>query len=540
MKRYSCTLLTLVTFFTIGCPKEKQPENPHPKSLPTTQQSQTSSSPSKKIEKKLGESCTTEQPFGQGDCVRNLICGPGPGGFCTALKTTGSACDAPGIWVDTARAGEICAPPCKTDNDCRSSEGYYCDPGWNACSVPGLPSPKPPVCAAATLKKKSFGPARQLSTAKSPGEYTFEPTAALLSDGAIAAAYITKGPMFGGNVLGLGLISAKGEAKGDMIFTASEREDHFDPWMAADRKGKLYLVWLGFNGHRYPERDVQIGFSTMIAIGPQKKNPKADAIYVAYSSEEKGGMRVVHSLDGGVSFSKAVTVLDGAYGDLEVDETGTVHIVAVTAAPRQGESKPAPTARFGDQSNVVTYALSEDQGSSFLTYQVSSPEQKIPMYFSNPQVVSDTKKKLLYVVYPAGTPDGKWDIFLATSKDEGKTWSNIKVNDDASCANHMTPTAVLDPKTNKVHVIWTENRSGTGGVAYSVCDSGGKKCSANEAINDTPFAAYSLGRFTTKWQGEYYTLLLDPKSRKLHAIWTQSVLEGDQARSRIFHAEAKL
>jgi hypothetical protein len=328
-------------------------------------------------------------------------------------------------------------------------------------------------------------------------------------------------------------------------------------------------VWLGFNGHRYPEKDVQIGFSTstdgktwskatiahdpedcpegegcfdkpMIAIGPSIKNPKEDFIYVSYASELKEGMRLTRSTDGGATFSKAVSVMDGVYGDLEVDSKGIVHAVAIGNNPAQKVEDPRRVNRFGDLANAVVYARSEDQGLSFITSIVSAPEQKLPFYFSNPQVVSDPKKKLLYVVYPAGEANGVWDIYLATSSDNGKTWSRIKVNDDASCANHMTPTAVLDPKTNKVHVVWTENRSGAGGIAYSVCDSGGKKCSANEAVNDAPFAAYSLGRFSKKWQGEYYSLLLDLKSRKLHIVWTQSVDEGGEPRSRIFQAEAKL
>jgi hypothetical protein len=207
---------------------------------------------------------------------------------------------------------------------------------------------------------------------------------------------------------------------------------------------------------------------------------------------------------------------------------------------QQKAEDPRRVNRFGDPTNAVIYASSNDEGATFTTSVVSAPDQLIPFYFSNPQVVSDTKKKLLYVVYPAGTPDGIWDIFLATSSDAGKTWSRIKVNDDSSCANHMTPTALLDPKTNKVHVVWTENRSGVGGIAYSVCDSGGKKCSANEAVNDTDFAGYSLGRFTKKWQGEYYSILLDKKSRKLYVIWTQSVDEGGEAHSRIFQASANL
>jgi hypothetical protein len=90
--------------------------------------------------------------------------------------------------------------------------------------------------------------------------------------------------------------------------------------------------------------------------------------------------------------------------------------------------------------------------------------------------------------------------------------------------------------------LWTRaaDRSGSGGIAYAVCESGGKTCSPNEAVGDAPFASYSLGRFTTKWHGEYYAITLDPNARILHVVWTQSVSENKESHSRIFHAEAKL
>ncbi len=40
----------------------------------------------------------------------------------------------------------------------------------------------------------------------------------------------------------------------------------------------------------------------------------------------------------------------------------------------------------------------------------------IPFCFSNPQVVVDEARKRIHVVYPAGTPDGRWDLFLRSSR----------------------------------------------------------------------------------------------------------------------------
>jgi len=276
----------------------------------------------------------------------------------------------------------------------------------------------------------------------------------------------------------------------------------------------------------------------MIAIGPDKKDPKKEAVYVAYSSEAAGGMKLVRSNDGGKTFARSVAVGSGAYGDLEVGADGDVHVVFV--AMHTNENSPRPSV-YGDTQNAVEYAVSRDGGRTFeAPKRVSAPTEPVPFFFSNPQVAADPKRKMVYVVYPTGTPDGRWDILLASSKDGGATWSRVKVNDDAPCANHMTPSIAIRPGTGELHVIWTEERSGKGGVAYAVCAPGGATCSASEAVNDAPFAAYSLGRFNPRWLGEYDSILLDDKRKKLHVVYTATVDEGGKAVSRIFAATRKL
>ena len=102
-----------------------------------------------------------------------------------------------------------------------------------------------------------------------------------------------------------------------------------------------------------------------------------------------------------------------------------------------------------------------------------------------------------------GTPDGRWDIYLATSADGGKSWSRRKVNDDAHCASHLTPHTALDPKTGILHITWLDNRSGVGALAYASCAPGGSSCSANEAVSDTPLASYTYERHLPGWLAEY-------------------------------------
>lgn len=455
---------------------------------------------------------------------------------------------------------------CTRDEDCRKAEGYVCDPAWNACVLPGLAAPRAPVCEGTAPPRKTFGKVTQLSTPKGPGTYHFEPAAALTKTGDVAAVYIANSvPDFTKpghlNPLGTAVLKASGETVLDRELKSS-RENHFDPWLATDREGTIHAVWMGFDGGRAPERNMEIALATskdgvewsapravhdvesdcpgsapgcfdkpMIAIGPDKQNRKQDAIYVFYFSEPGGGMKMVRSTDKGQTFGKSVLVGEGAFGDAEVDASGNIHVVYTDADPRTGG--------FGDPAGSIMYVVSTDGGATFAKpIPVSAEGESIPFFFSNPQVVPDPKRKSIHVVYPAGTPDAGWDIMLATTTNGGKDWKRIKVNDDEHCANHMTPTAALDPRTGAVHVVWTENRASAGRVAYARCTA--KGCSPNESVSEAAFAAYELVRHAPTWLGEYYSLLVDGKRRKLHVVWTQTVNEEGIPRSRIFHAEGAL
>jgi hypothetical protein len=518
--------------------------------------------------KYIGSSCKLDSQNIRSDCPPNTLCAPAPGGLCTAFCYD-TACPDGSVCVDSPRMGQACMQRCSSDSDCRRSEGYVCDPGWSACVLPGLSAPKPPQCEGqAELPRKTFVKVTQLSTPGGPGMYHFEPAAALARNGDLTTVYITnsamdfKQPVIE-NVLGVSTIDRKGKVDGDRAIK-TDRQNHYDPWMASDRKGTMYAVWMGFDGGRAPERNMQIAMATskdgvvwsqpvpawdadsdcpdsapgcvdkpMIAIGPDKNKLRQDAIHVFYFSEPGGGLKMTRSTDGGKTFGKSVLVGESAYGDAEVSSDGDIHVVIASADPR--------TAGLGDPKGKILYTRSSDAGASFSQpVQVSDPGQPIPFFFSNPQVVKDTKRKRLYVVYPTGTPDGTWDIVLATSSNEGKDWTRTKVNDDESCANHMIPAMALDPKTGALHLMWTENRGGAGRIAYARCDSGGALCSANESVSDAPFASYGFVRHAPTWLGEYNSLLIDDQRRTIHAVWTQTVDEDGSKRSRIFHASGKL
>jgi hypothetical protein len=478
----------------------------------------------------------------------------------------GDACPEGGLCAPSARAGALCLKGCASDADCRASEGYACDPDRKVCALPHVLVPVAPSCPEGAPVKKSFGPALQISSAKGPGRYAFEPTAVLGKSGEVIAAYITNGRLGDKNVLATAVVSKDGAIVSSDRPFESDRENQFDPWMAADGSGRAHLVWLGFDGGRAPEKRMEIGYSTsmdgqtwskpvavhdeadcpnempgcfdkpMIAIGPAKAAPKKQALYLFYWSARSESLRVRRSLDLGKTFEKSVAVATDAYGDVSIDARGDIHVVYVALSRGGPDSRPE---LFGDPRASVEYTRSTDGGATWQKpITVSDTGDVIPFFFSNPQVRFDAKRSTLSVVYPRGGRDLRWDIMLAVSKDGGKKWSRTRVDDGERCAHHMTPATALDPADGRLHVAWTENRGGRGLVAYAVCTPAKVGCAKNEAVSDTPFAAYELVRHDLRWLGEYYPLLIDPKSRRLHLLWTETVDESGLPTSRIFHAGA--
>lgn len=545
-----------VAVATLGCGNPSPPPPPPPPAHPVASAvaSAPPVMPAAPVKASIGDAC---EPGAVNPCGEGTRCLPGKGGYCSRSCAV-EACGAGTSCIPTGQLGEICAKSCTKKEDCR--EGWSCDPTWSVCTQPTLPAPKFATCSAPALSRKTFGTPKQITTYEMGG-YNFEPAAALNKKGELAIAFMagTTSRIYGIRTL---VVDATGKVDASTVLS-SGKETHFDPWMASSPKTKkLSLVWLGYEGTKAPEKNAEIGFATsddgrswspshkaddhaqdckgkdgcydkpMVVIGPDKARPGQEATYVFYLTETGEGLKLVKSIDGGATFSPSVMVReDGGWGGVELTASGVLSVAHMRATERIDG--------FGDKKTVIELARSEDGGKTFVTSVVSEPGQPIPMFFANPQIVSDEARKLLYVVYPTGARDGRWDLVLATSKDAGKTWSRIKVNDDASCANHAGPQAVIDPKTGRVHVTWLENRTGKGGVAYASCDPGGAKCTANEAVS-TPFASYVLTRHSPKWMGEYGTLLFEADKRRLHSVWTQTVDESGQPTARIFYATAQL
>jgi hypothetical protein len=453
------------------------------------------------------------------------------------------------------RGGERCLEKCTNDGEC-GGEGWVCDTAWKACGPLGVFAPKLAACTASPLPRSPFVKTIQVTTRDAPGLYQFEPTAAPTRSGDVVVAFGVGAPTFQPFGIATTVVHPDGTVGPPTLMRG--KDSGFDAWLAADpASGTIALVWLAYEGSRVPEKNAGIAFTTThdgkswaptrYVHDPRDCPPGTEgcldkpmvtwgsrgALYVFYETNEPAALKLVRSDDGGATFTPATLVAEAGYGDVDVDPSGVLHVVAGQGHCTLGD---------GPTSGCFIYARSEDRGATFTRSRVLADAQSVTGFFSNPQVVSDDARKLVYVVYPRGTPDGRWDIVLATSRDTGKSWTSIRVNDDPPCANHMTPQAAIDPRTGDVHVTWLENRTGKGGVAHARCESGGARCSANDAVSDAPFASYELQRFSPKWLGDYGSLFVDPARATLNAVWIQTVADGPGAvpTARIFFSSARL
>jgi hypothetical protein len=469
------------------------------------------------------------------------------GGYCTLGCGAGAACPAGSTCVETG-TGDWCERSCSGDGGCRA--GFACDPVWRACAPKGLNAPRAPACPQSPPPPRStFGPPQQIS-GKS-GLYQAGVAAALGPRGELVVVYQVGKP---GEPPSLAASSVA--LDGSVVETAAGSGPpawHSDARLAADARGRLYLVWLAHGG---AEQDVRVGYATsadagrswtppatahdakadcpenaprcldkpMIAIGPDERT-----LFVFYYAKLAEQMKVVRLAEG--SFGPSLPVGGGSYGDAEVAADQSLQVVYLAG----------DDAGYGDTGLRVEYVRSSDGGESFSApVTVNEPDEPIPFYFASPQVAIDDRRNMIYVAYATGTPDGRWDLVLAASSDGGAVWTRTKVNDDAPCASHILPAMAVEPRSGRVHLAWTENRGGVGRVVYAACETGGARCSPNEAVSDVPFATYSLGRKTPRSFGDHGALVLDPRRRAVHVAWTQPVDEGQGPVARIFAATGKL
>jgi hypothetical protein len=187
----------------------------------------------------------------------------------------------------------------------------------------------------------------------------------------------------------------------------------------------------------------------------------AGNLYVGWTefSLEKSIILFSRSTDGGTSWSKPLEI--STHEGLPRDETGSVE--GFTGAVG-GDGTLYVS--WADGSEIV-FASSKDGGQSFLRSR--SILKTAPSYFDVfnvsrgngfPQIGIDPRSNRLFLVW-ADYRNGDIDVFSSTSNDKGKTWSPaVRVNSDAvhDGADQFMQWLAVDPTDGSANVVFYDRR----------------------------------------------------------------------------------
>ena len=450
----------------------------------------------------------------------------------------------------------MCLAACSSDADCRADEGYVCD--QHACSIPNLAAIVPVQCPGTDVHDKAFGDSELVGTGTEPSAVLpfvamFSTTTGLVvaSDPANVKPFAAAGrdavlTRDGKTIyaawrdteaiasLGLPGVAAPNGAAGSItspallgVAAAGSITNPRLPGVAAPNgaAGSIALATSTDGATWTSPTRVQADDGSelghpLLAVGR--------SLFVMYGDGDHG-LRVRTSHDGGQTFVSTVTPLAGTIGNAIVDDTGVLHIVTL-----HGNDDGS----YGSAQQTIEYVSSKDGATFTAPLVISGRDERLPTYFANPSIAVDTRRKWLYIVYVRGGRDAQWDIVIAATHDAGKTWVRRAIGN--SCSIHLVPNIALDPVTGTLHLAYYDNVGVVGRFVHATCTIGATGCTPWGSINTQPFAALPLGRHTALFLGDRESLIIDPKLRLLHAMWTQPVAENDATVSRVFHAVAKL
>lgn len=520
----------------------------------------------------LGSACNG-QSGNPSSCQSGLGCYTGqndpnqqgrwPGGYCTVQCQGDSMCSSFGGVCGGAIFGNgHCLESCTKPTDCR--QGYACrNVGVQsvkmACAPTGFIATRGAGIAcfqhtepgkpyySTLLDHSHFATSEQVDTTSfSSDEIAFALNAKnqiVVGANAITQSGYENPSMYAtGAKLPLGFTKAPGPHYSSASY-------YSDPSIVADKDGTFFYSTLGLNqsanmawlvvGHSTdggqtwssvkvdPDSDCSGSLGgpgsgpcldhPWLAVGPDKLNPSQEAVYAAYLATRGNAYPTVliRSTDGGKTWGipgspdTSLAVFGGAgassYTNLitpTVDANGVVHMVVASVIAEQ----------HGSTQNAILYSRSEDGGKT-RTAPIQMSKVGWPVPFEQPVITTDNGN--IYVAYVTGAPDGDWDIVLATSTDDAKTWTYEKVNDEPDgCATDFHPAIAVDHSTHKVYVAWYDGRFAPyeGFIALTVCTpaaGGPPTCTPNEAINDKSFFI-TTDRNDLTFIGDYFTLHVKP------------------------------
>lgn len=119
---------------------------------------------------------------------------------------------------------------------------------------------------------------------------------------------------------------------------------------------------------------------------------------------------------------------------------------------------------------------SADMGLSFLPFEAHRFGDKLA------RVGTNRSRDRVYVVGDS-TKDG---LYLESSSDGGRTWRRSRIDDAKKSQAWRYPALHVDSQ-DRLHVVWMDDRSGSGALYHAYSDDGGRNFSKNCQISDAPF-----------------------------------------------------
>ena len=199
-----------------------------------------------------------------------------------------------------------------------------------------------------------------------------------------------------------------------------------------------------------------------------------DSLYAVWYDVRRGNADVylAKSTDGGRSFGPNKRVNDDTTAAVQykpsigVDGQGTIYI-----AWRDGRKGNAD----------IFFAKSADGGKTFSKNSQLNDDRGVA-YQGNPTLAVNSKG--LVAVAWSDARNGKDDIYITVSKDQGRTFSaNRRVNDDPETTAHSHPSLAVD-ETGTVYAAWEDFRNDNSDIYLARSLDGGATFGPNRKVND--------------------------------------------------------
>lgn len=312
-----------------------------------------------------------------------------------------------------------------------------------------------------------------------------------------------------------------------------------DPVVAADDAGNIYFVCM--SASRPPNTGSTLEVMTT-SDGGVTWSPPVD-IGLATGEDDKpwiaaygngtvfvgwrhifddGRTRVAFrvSADAGQSWSpnRYLSPFNGVDPGMDVDDSGALHTV------------------FWENGYIV-YRRSEDLGQNFTPAIRVSPAGEhcafcTPRSSHIPGVAVDRTGDRIYVFFSAdmGNITGE-DINLVYSHDRGGTWRAVSVNDDKGSARQFMPFVDVDLE-GRVHVIWSDLRSGEHEIYYTNSTDGGDTFIPNVPVTDQSAPVIDF-------QGDYQVIVVDHLGIA-HVAWCDTRNDNRGWNGDIYYARGRV